>query len=126
MVFPEIIIFAPIFITLYFTIKYLRKYFDLSKYGVRVEATIVYYGPAKILRWHVPKMRYLIAGESYDAFVHYTAFSFLLPKRVGSIHRIFVSKENPKDCILASALPILIETLLVCLWCMGCVFAMIN
>jgi hypothetical protein len=125
-IFPEILIFAPVGISAYYSFKYISNYIVLRQSGQKVYAKVVYYGPPKGWRIYVPKMRYEILNEKYESFVHYTPITFPFPKRIGSSHFIFVSKEDPMNCILASIWPCVFEICLTGLMIYGGMYVILS
>jgi hypothetical protein len=100
--FPEIMIFLPIGIFAHYTIKHVSNYFVLRKNGEKIQATIVFFRPPIGRSFYVPKMSYELLDKKYESFVQYTHLTFPLPRRIGSKHQIFVSKDDPNFCVLAS------------------------
>jgi hypothetical protein len=100
--FPEIMIFLPIGIFAHYTIKHVSNYIALRKKGEKIQATIIFYGPPSGWGSSAPKMRYELLDKKYESFVQFTHLTFPLPRRIGSKHQIFVSKEDPNFCVLAS------------------------
>jgi hypothetical protein len=124
--FPEIMIFLPIGIFAHYTIKHVSNYIALRKKGEKIQATIIFFRPPIGRSFYVTKMSYELLDKKYESFVQYTHLTFPLPRRIGSKHQIFVSKEDPKNCILVSIWPLFIEIFLLGLMIYGGVYVMMH
>jgi hypothetical protein len=98
-------------ITGYKDYSYLKKYIQLKKKGLKVNAKIVWFGPPDGWRFRVPKLKYELAGQVYDNFLMYT-YTSILPRKIGNHYHIYVDPDHPEDCILASPYPIVFDTVI--------------